>query len=225
MLSPMETPRPRLIYLHGFASSPRSFKATCFAAALAARGVTPEIPDLNEDDFRHLTISRQLRLVERLSAGARELALVGSSMGGYVAALFAARDPRVRALVLMAPAFDFARRWSERVGENALAEWRRRGWMPMMHYGYDRIEFIGWELLEDAERHVAFPEVTAPTLLFHGRRDEIVDHRASLSFACGHPNVSLELVDSDHGLSDVTDEIVARSLDFLATHLPSLSHC
>ena len=213
---------PRLIYLHGFASSPGSNKATRFAEAVQRRGVAVEIPDLNEGDFRNLTLSRQLRLVERLAAGDEPLVIVGSSMGGYVAALYAAREPRVVALVLLAPAFDFHRRWLERIGESMAAEWQRRGWMPVMHYATNQMEFIGWSLIEDAGRHAAFPEVTVPTLLIHGRRDETVDPRGSLRYAAGRPNVELVLLDSDHSLADAADEIVSRACRFLAPWFPAL---
>jgi uncharacterized protein len=214
--------RPRLIYLHGFASSPGSNKATRFAQALRAKGVTVEVPDLNEGDFRGLTISRQLRLVERLSAGGDPLAIVGSSMGGYVAALHAAREPRVAALVLLAPAFDFHRRWLERVGEGTAAEWQRRGWMPVMHYSTNELEFIGWSLIDDARQYPPFPEVTMPTLVIHGRRDETVDHHGSLQFAAHHPNVELELLDSDHSLADAVDVVIARACRFLSRWFPAL---
>ena len=213
---------PRLIYLHGFASSPGSNKATRFAEAVRRRGVAVEIPDLNEGDFRNLTLSRQLRLVERLSAGDEPLVIVGSSMGGYVAALHAAREPRVVALVLLAPAFDFHRRWLERIGESVAAEWQRRGWMPVMHYATNQMEFIGWSLIDDAGRHAPFPEVTVPTLLIHGRRDETVDHRGSIQYAAGRPDVELVLLDSDHSLADAADEVVARACRFLARWFPAL---
>jgi hypothetical protein len=213
---------PRLIYLHGFASSPGSNKATRFAEAVRQRGVAVEIPDLNEGDFRNLTLSRQVRLVERLAAGDSPLVIVGSSMGGYVAALHAAREPRVVALVLLAPAFDFHRRWLERVGESVATEWRRRGWMPVMHYATNQMEFIGWSLIEDAGRHPPFPEVTVPTLLIHGRRDETVDPGGSLRFAAGRANVELVLLDSDHSLADAVDEIIARAIRFLARWFPAL---
>jgi predicted esterase YcpF (UPF0227 family) len=71
---------PRVIYLHGFASSPHSRKARFFAAKLRAEGFTVEIPDLAAGDFEHLTLSGQLRVVETaLSKG--PAILIGSSLG------------------------------------------------------------------------------------------------------------------------------------------------
>lgn len=159
--------RQLLIYLHGFASSPGSNKAQRFAEALALRGQPVQIPDLNEGDFRGLTISRQLALLDRLTARADpgSVVLIGSSMGAYVAALFAARSERVAALALMAPAFDFFNRWEERLSPEAWDLWRRRGAIPVLHHGTEQPEEIGFGLALDAKLHPSFPEVSVPTLV------------------------------------------------------------
>ena len=79
-----------LLYLHGFASGPQSFKAQRFLHHLQRRGLALEVPALDEGDFEHLTLSRQLALVERLTRAApRPHVLIGSSMGGYLALLHA----------------------------------------------------------------------------------------------------------------------------------------
>src|SRR5882762_8855796 len=124
----------KLIYLHGFASGPMSSKAQFFRRRFEELGIEMQIPDLNEGHFERLTISRQLRVIERLAVG-RGVWLMGSSMGGYLAALYAARHAEVSRVVLLAPAFGFARRWPLRLGEETVAEWRRTGWLPMYHYG------------------------------------------------------------------------------------------
>src|ERR1039458_9214966 len=116
----------RILYLHGFASSPASSKARFFAERLRAAGAVIDIPDLAAGDFEHLTISGQLRVIERAASG-NPVALMGSSMGGYLAALYAARHPEVSRLVLLAPAFRFARRWAERMGDAAVGGWSGSG--------------------------------------------------------------------------------------------------
>ena len=49
-----------VFYLHGFASSPRSTKVQYFTQMLAERGTSLQCPDLNEPDFRTLTMTRML---------------------------------------------------------------------------------------------------------------------------------------------------------------------
>jgi hypothetical protein len=71
----------QVLYLHGFASSPRSSKATFFAAKLAARGISVTVPDLNQPDFSTLTVSRMLgRPLSDRPALARSR--LGSSLAG-----------------------------------------------------------------------------------------------------------------------------------------------
>ena len=106
----------RVIYMHGFASGPSSRKATLFKTNLAAHGIAMEVPDLAENDFRNLTLTAQLRVLERTARGER-VTLIGSSMGGYLAALYAETHPEVEKLLLLAPAFNFYNRWAEEMGQ------------------------------------------------------------------------------------------------------------
>ena len=213
----------RIIYLHGFASSPGSYKAQHFIEAMRARGLDPLLPDLNQGEggFRGLSVSRMVADVERLSQGCApgELILLGSSMGGYVAARFASLSNRPRAMVLMCPAFGFMRRWAERLTPEELERWRREGAMAVMHFATNEMTPLGWGMMEDALAHPEVPEVQVPILMFHGRQDEVVDPAGSVAFAETRPNVELELLDSDHGLGDVIDPIIERSMAWLEPYL------
>jgi pimeloyl-ACP methyl ester carboxylesterase len=93
----------RVVYLHGFASSPLSGKAQFFRRKFEALGIAMEIPRLDEGRFEELTISSQLAVIEQ-AVGGQPAILIGSSLGGYLAALYASRHPsRVEKLVLSAP--------------------------------------------------------------------------------------------------------------------------
>jgi len=135
-----------VIYLHGFASSPNSRKAMYFRRQLEAIGASVDVPDLAQGDFEHLTISGQLAAVERAAAG-RPVALIGSSLGGYLAALYAARHPEVSRLVLLAPAFGFVTEWPERLGAEAVELWRRTGTREVFHYADARMRPLGYPVL------------------------------------------------------------------------------
>ena len=214
-------PRPsspaRIIYLHGFASSPGSYKAVRFVERLAQGGLQVEVPDLNEGDFCGLTLSRQVALLERLTRGQApgSVALIGSSMGAYAISLFAARSDAPAALVLMAPAFDFIRRWTERLGPEVVGQWQARGTMPVWHFQYERMLPIGFQLAEDARAHPPFPEVKVPTLIFHGKNDETVEAACSERYAAARQNARLVLLDSDHGMGDVIEVILDQAMEFL----------
>ena len=204
----------RVLYLHGFASGPNSTKARHFRQRLEQAGVAVDVPDLAAGDFEHLTLTGQLRVIERAAAG-EPVALVGSSMGGYLAALYAARHPEVHRLVLMAPAFGFARRWTEYLGPAQVEEWRRTGAMEVMHYGDNRNRLLSYALLEDAAGYEEFPDFAQPALIFHGEHDDVVPVEFSVRFAATHPNVRLEVVNSGHELIDVLDHMGRCAEEFL----------
>jgi hypothetical protein len=204
----------RVLYLHGFASGVGSSKAQYFRERLEAMGARVEIPDLAAGDFEGLTISGQLAVVEH-AAGGEPVVVMGSSMGGYLAALYASRHPEVEKLVLMAPAFGFARRWPESFGEAKMKAWRETGYMNVFHFGERGIRRVGIGLLEDAARYPDYPDFRQPGLIFHGTADDVVRARWSEEFAAGHPNVKLYLMDSDHQLLNVLDEMMLLVAEFL----------
>jgi pimeloyl-ACP methyl ester carboxylesterase len=203
-----------IVYLHGFASGPGSGKARYLGAYLRDRGADIQIPDLADGDFAHLTLTRQLAVIDRAARG-RAVSLIGSSMGGYLAALYAARYAEVERLVLLAPAFGFAQRWPARLGEAKVAEWRRTGWMDVYHYGMERNVPISSDLLEDGPRYEGFPNFTQPALIFHGANDDVVPASYSQEFAVDHPNAHLEILDSGHELTNVLDYMAPKIAEFL----------
>lgn len=204
----------RIVYLHGFASGPGSKKAQYFRQRFAGEGVSLEIPDLAEGNFEGLTITGQLRVVERI-ARSEPVSVIGSSMGGYAAALYAARHPEAQKAVLLAPAFGFARRWAESLGRERMEEWKRSGRMAVYHYADGRERELGYQLMEDALQYEDYPAVTQPALVFHGKNDETVPHEYSVEFAAGRQNARLELVESGHELTDVLEAMWEKIRTFL----------
>jgi uncharacterized protein len=204
----------RVVYLHGFASGPTSSKARYFRQLCEAAGHTVEVPDLAEGDFEHLTVTGQLSAIER-AAGGGAVTLMGSSLGGYLAALHASQHSEVERLVLLAPAFGLGRRWAERIGPEEVAKWRRDGSIPIYHYGEQREIPLRFDFLEDALRYEDYPDARQPALIFHGLHDDVVPAEASQEFCARHPEARLELLDSGHELLDVLDTMGPQVIDFL----------
>jgi pimeloyl-ACP methyl ester carboxylesterase len=205
----------RVVYLHGFASGPTSRKAKFFKARLEEENVEVTVPDLSQGDFEHLTITGQILVLEE-AVGEGPVRLVGSSMGGYLAALFAARNPqRVEKLVLMAPAFGFAGRWHAVAGKEGLQRWLTTGKLPIFHYGEGRIRELDLAMYKDSKKWEGEPDFTQSALIFHGVKDTVVPIDASREFAAGHGNVELIEMDSDHELTDVLQQIWAGCREFL----------
>ncbi len=203
-----------ILYLHGFASGPASKKAQFFQSRFLERGREMMIPDLAAGDFENLTITSQLAVVERAAAG-RPVSLIGSSLGGYLAALYASRHPEVEKLVLLAPGFGFPSRWPDSLGPERVAEWKRTGVLPVFHYGEGRERLLRWSIIEDGQRYEDFPPAGQPTMIFHGKNDTVVPPFLSEQFAAGKRNVTLEILDSDHELMNVLEYLWARMSEFL----------
>jgi pimeloyl-ACP methyl ester carboxylesterase len=205
-----------VVYLHGFASGPGSRKAQVIRRSLEAAGFEVAVPDLADGNFEALTITGQLSVLERI-AGGKPVRLVGSSMGGYLAALYAAAHPEVTQLALMAPAFDFPRAWAAGYDAETLAEWRRTGKMSVFHYAEGGSRDLGYQIVEDAAKYDAFPGFTQPALIFHGVHDSVAPVERSKGFAAGHPNVRLEILDAGHDLLNVLDYMTAAIVSFFRT--------
>ena len=203
----------RVVYLHGFASGPASTKARFFREFLEKAGARVDVPDLAAGDFEHLTLSSQLAVIA--GAAGDPVALIGSSMGGYLAALYAARHSEVERLVLLAPAFGFARRWAAYLGAAVVEQWRRNGTMDVFHYADNRSRRLGYQLMADAERYEDYPDFKQPALIFHGAHDDVVPVRYSEEFAATHANARLEVLNSGHELLDVLDYMAPQIAAFV----------
>ncbi len=223
-----------VLYLHGFASSPQTAKGLALGQRLAGAVTSYGIPDLEGGDFRSLTMDgilvRAEAALQALPADGQPVLLIGSSLGGYAAALLAAQEraARVAALLLIAPAFGFTTRWTERLGGDGIAAWRRDGERMFFHHAakqdlplgvgfYDsclalpELPAQAWISLGDQRRHL-------PVTIVHGRQDETVDHRASVQYALQRTGVDLHLVTGDHRLTDQRHETLIAwcALDLLA---------
>ncbi len=207
-----------LLYLHGFASGPSSRKAQVLSARFAEVGVRFVIPDLTPgpDGFERSSPSSMLAVAESaLASREPPHAIMGSSLGGYLAAVAASRDPAVERLVLMAPAFRLFERWSAKLTAEQLAEWRGGG-LDTMHYASNRNRRIGWQFFEDAKRWPAFPVVRVPTLCLAGTRDETVPFEDVEAFVARTPSARLVAVDDGHELAASLDRIFEEARAFLA---------
>jgi pimeloyl-ACP methyl ester carboxylesterase len=194
-----------VFYLHGFASSSRSAKAGYFTERLRPFGIEVRSPDFNEPDFETMTMTRMLdRLEADVTAldSAQPVALMGSSLGGTLAVLAAARlGSRVDRLVLLAPAVMFAKPGHHLLPPERIEEWRRKGARPFFHHGFDEERPLRFDFYEDTLKYDAFQtRFTQPTLVFQGLRDTSVDYRTVEEFARTRPNVTLSLLDDDHQL-------------------------
>eukprot|EP00741_Cyanophora_paradoxa_P021384 tig00021350_g20643.t1 len=206
-------------FIHGFASGPSSMKGTMLQKIFKEKHRTPLLlPDVNQPSFRDLEYNSCLAHLLKISTAADQWCLIGSSMGGYLSARFAELHPeKVSRLVLICPAFDLGRLLSKMTGgEEGMRQWRETGRRKFMSYATGAEEEVGYEFVRQAlEDHPAFPDVgSVPTLIIHGRQDEVVPIESSRQYAAARPaTVRLLEVDDEHGMvRPETMELLTREI-------------
>lgn len=215
-------PGPRFLYLHGFASGPGSAKGVALARHYEQAGVVLERLDVRVPSLERLRTSAMLETVRAAIGGPADRAvLFGSSLGGLTAAEVAARDPRVAALVLLAPAFELVPRWRQRLGEDGWRRWQDSGWLETLDHVSGQPARVDFGFITDAQEQLAAdgPDVRVPTLIVHGRGDDVVDIAVSRAFAAGRRHVRLVELEDGHALVASLPRIIEEADRFLAPFL------
>ena len=190
----------RLIYLHGFRSSPQSFKAQLLGRAMSQAGRAHDFvcPALPASPAAAIAL-----IVDRIAPSERDV-VVGSSLGGYyaryVAEICGART------VLLNPSIRPAESLARHLGRGTL------------FHSDEPFEFIAEHLAE--LRRFEVPRVSRPerALLIAATGDELLDWREMVAAWPGAQTLVIE--GSDHALSDF-EQHINRVLDFAGIRLPA----
>jgi predicted esterase YcpF (UPF0227 family) len=194
----MSAGQQHLLYLHGFRSSPKSFKARVVHQRMAQLGraqqlICPQLPASPK-----AAMELVLNLVGRFAAqGPERLAIVGSSLGGFYATWLAERFG-CRA-VLINPAVDPLKDLDKHVGVTT-------AWHSDQPFEFKR-EYIA----ELADLKVA--RITRPEryFLLAATGDEVLDYRDMVAHYAGARQHVIE--GSDHAVSEF-EQYVDEVLDF-----------
>jgi len=178
-----------ILYLHGFRSSPDSFKARLMADAMAQRGLAdawacPQLPASPRE-----AIDLAMGIAQRQLAGAdspRALTVIGSSLGGFYATWLA--EQLGCKAVLLNPAVQAARDLATQVGEH--------------HMYHSNAPFVFRPEYVDELTAIHAPRITQPDryFLLAATGDEVLDWREMRDRYAGCPQRIVQ--GSDHGLSD-----------------------
>jgi hypothetical protein len=179
-----------LLYLHGFRSSPKSFKAQRLQAWLQQH--RPEVhwwcPQLPPSPREALELMR----AGTADWPAEQSAVLGSSLGGFYATVMA--EATGWPAVVMNPAVDPARDLATHVGEQTAFH------TPEERFFF-RPEYV------DELRAMTPAAITRPQRYFaiFAKGDEVLDWR---EMSARYPGVKLRLLEgSDHALSDFDDHL------------------
>lgn len=192
-----------VLLLHGFTGSPWELRP--LGESLAARGVHVRCPRLpghgtTPEAMLFAGLAQWLdAATEALRAleGAKKVVVIGLSMGGLLSMVLAARHPRVRGLVLMAPALklkafgprllrrlrglpglDVREQWIEKKGTDIESAEARAGAPVLARYPLARaIELFALaDLAREAEQRI-----TCPSLIIGAVNDHVVDTTAVMA--------------------------------------------
>lgn len=219
-----------VIVCHGMESDKRSEKLVFLCNELAQRGILALRFDFryvgeSSGKFADITYSGEAEdltaayhLIRSRFAG--RIAILGSSMGGTVALMFAAREPSVAALVTIAAPLhpeNFPKRALTPAG---LEEWRERGFT--LHHG----QRLNVSLLEDLDKinvPTAARKIACPVLILHGDADEVVPVAEAYELNdCLTRSKRLSILRGvDHRLSNhaAMRQAMAEALDWLTKHV------
>ena len=184
-----------ILYLHGFRSSPKSFKARVVGVRMLEMGMSDELlcPQLPASPAAAIALA--LKLVEGVHPG--RLAIVGSSLGGYYATWLAERLG-CRA-VLLNPAIVPLKDLDQHVG------------VTTQYHSDEPFEFKREYI--DELRALAVNKITHPEryFLLAASGDEVLDYRDMVAHYAG---ARQHVIDgSDHAISEFK-QYVDDVLDF-----------
>lgn len=227
-----ESPKSRgaVILCHGMESNKNSEKLAWLGAALARRGILVLRFDFSyagesSGKFEDITYSGEvddLRAAYALlqSQDPAKIAILGSSMGGSVALLFAAEEPEIAALVTVAAPIHPEQFPARTLTARQMEQWRDRGFT--LYHG----QKLNVSLLHDLEKIrilEAAPRITCPVLIIHGSADEVVPVKEAheLDGCLRTEKQMLILQGGDHRLSDATimQRAMTAALDWVTKHV------
>lgn len=188
------TRAPYLLYLHGFRSSPRSFKARMVQekleqAGMKERFICPQLPASPK-----AAMALALELVERHAPD--NLVIVGSSLGGFYASWLAERLG-VRAAVIN-PSVDPTRNLSKHVGTTTA--WHSDEPFEFLPEYVDELVALRTANITRPERY----------FLLAATGDEVLDYRDMVAHYAGARQHVIE--GSDHAIPEFAqyvDEVLA----------------
>lgn len=184
----MPTPKLLIVYLHGFRSSPNSSKAQLTGEAIASlvkddQAIEWYCPQLPPSPQAAMTMVKQ----KIAGTKAKDLCIIGSSLGGFYATYLAEQYPHAKAIMLN-PAVRAARELAPYVGQLT---------------AYDSDEPFDWraEYVEQLKEQQV-EEITHAEryFLLAAKGDELLDWHEMVEHYPGAKHLIIE--GSDHGITE-----------------------
>lgn len=224
------------VFCHGFLSNKNSATNRALTDILVPQGIATFRFDFfgqgeSEEPFENITVTtaaqQALAALDLVQAkGYRKIALEGSSFGGLVALLTAAKSPKLSCLALKCPVPDFPEMLKLEFGDKEMAAWKKTGTIPNIVPGAGGRIKLSYGFYEDCTRHSGYDAakaIAAPTLIVQGNADEYVPIHQSrrLSEELKGKCSLVVLPGADHHFSKPEDfrEMTTLLAQWIADHL------
>lgn len=201
-----------VLYFYGFASSPLSSKATFFKDKFSNSNIDFQIMDLVPDPNSFSTMKTSELLKKGLNAinklNEDDLVLFGSSFGGLLSNWISTIIPKkVSKVILMAPALELNASSFLSIFEETEDNWKQNNKTMVFHYKYDKELPLNYGFYKDLKVNpppdFTKSKIIVPTLIFHGKHDEVVPIEWSHQYYLNNKEkIILKDLDSDHQLLD-----------------------
>jgi alpha-beta hydrolase superfamily lysophospholipase len=222
---------PTIVLCHGMMSAKEGTKQKAFAQIFEERGFSVLRFDFSfcgesEGRFEEITFAQEVDDLRAAVAwvrvrGGDPVGLLGSSMGGAVALLYASGDPSIAALVTLAAVGNptgIAGRMEDLKRKSQ--EWKDEGY----HLGAEGQP--GEKFFEDARKQDvlgAARRISAPILVMHGGMDEVVpvEDAHAIHANAGGPKALKVMPGGDHRFTrpEHLEEALHAAMDWFKRHL------
>ena len=167
-----------LYYIHGYLSSPNSVKGILFREKLNAIAI-----NYRDCEPEEIVISECLKCIAKEIEGDNDVVLIGSSLGGFLAAKTALLNPNVKKIILLNPAI----------------------FPPSVNTA--KIQGVSQRILSEMQDIRFFKEkINSKIFILLGTKDEVIPSEWAIDFAIAQ-EATIRFLYDDHSFTHNIDKI------------------
>ena len=175
-----------IYYIHGYLSEPNSTKGCLFKKKLNAEAIK-----YRDCEPKDLIISDCLRMIDNSIRTNKKIVLVGSSLGGYLAARTALDNPNIKKTILLNPAI-----------------------IPP-YFDIEQIKDMPKRILSEMKDNRLFKEkIKSDILILLGTDDEVVSNNWGITFA-KRQLATVRFLKDDHSFSNNLEQLPKIIIEYL----------
>lgn len=224
---------PVAIFCHGYRSDKNSSKVPALAKELVSKGIALFAFDFagsgeSDGKFEDTTLTQQTSdlkaVIDYFSNLNKEIAVIGSSLGGISALNQAAKNSKIKVLVLMSPVSSFPTRKTGEYSEEGVRQWKESGYTYTYSERKGKLK-INYSFYKDGvqySNYEIYKKIKIPTLIIHGTKDESINIKDSIKLnKTIKASKLIVLKDADHIYTRKGDfdRVMKEIADFIEEHL------